>query len=61
MLEYFIKNHLERFGELEDAMYEKDPFVYHSLLSTAINFGFLSPREVVQKVAESTSAMNNKE
>lgn len=61
LLDYFIQNHLDSFGKLEDAMYEDDSFVHHSLLSTAINFGFLSPRELVQKVAESTSAMNNKE
>ncbi len=50
LLEYFCENHLENFGKLEDAMYEKDNYVHHSLLSTAINFGFLSPREVVARV-----------
>ena len=33
-------------------MYEKDNYVHHSLLSTAINFGFLSSREVVARVLE---------
>ena len=49
LLEYFCENHLENFGKLEDAMYKKDNYVHHSLLSTAINFGFLSPREVLER------------
>lgn len=61
LLDYFIENHLDNFGELEDAMYQDDSYVHHSLLSTAINFWMLSPREVVQRVAETDTAMNNKE
>jgi len=61
MLEYFVQNHLERFGELEDAMYQDDPYVFHSMLSTSINFGLLSPKEVVEKVANTKTALNNKE
>jgi len=49
LLEYFCTNHLKDFGKLEDAMYEDDNFVHHSLLSTSINFWFLSPREVLEK------------
>ncbi|NDK10248.1 hypothetical protein GW846_05740 [Candidatus Gracilibacteria bacterium] len=61
MLNYFVQNHLERFGELEDAMYQNDPYVYHSMLSTSINFGLLSPKEVVLRVANTDTALNNKE
>ena len=38
LLEYFCEHHLADFGRLEDAMYETDNYVHHSLLSTAINF-----------------------
>ena len=37
LLDYFISNHLDDFGRLEDAMYTDDNYVHHSLLSTAIN------------------------
>ena len=60
-LEYFIEKHLDQFGKLEDAMYEHDDFVHHSLLSTSINFWMLSPQEVVQKIVETNTAINNKE
>lgn len=61
MLNYFIQNHLERFWELEDAMYQNDPYVFHSMLSTSINFWLLSAKEVVWKVAIAKTALNNKE
>jgi len=50
LLEYFCEYHLENFGRLEDAMYEDDNQVHHSLLSSSINFWFLSPREVLERV-----------
>jgi len=61
LLDYFLKNHLDSFWSLEDAMYIEDNYVHHSLLSTCINFWFLSPREVVIAVENTDTAMNNKE
>lgn len=61
LLDYFCKNHLDDFGKLEDAMYTEDAFVNHSLLSTAINFGLLSPLEVIKKVNSSNSKIESKE
>ena len=42
-------------------MYQNDPYVHHSMLSTSINFGFLSPEEVIQAVVKQDTAINNKE
>jgi deoxyribodipyrimidine photolyase-like uncharacterized protein len=42
-------------------MYEDDAYVHHSLLSASINYGLLSPREVVKAVEQRDTAMNNKE
>lgn len=61
VLDQFVRTKLDRFGELEDAMYQHNDTVYHSLLSTSINFGLLTPREVIQAVAQSDTAINNKE
>ena len=61
LLEYFLENHLDNFWRLEDAMYEDDAYVHHSLLSSSINYWFLSPREVVQAVENTDTGMNNKE
>lgn len=61
LLDYFIKNHLDNFWKLEDAMYQNDNFVNHSLLSNCINFWILSPKEVVEKIEKTNTLLNNKE
>jgi deoxyribodipyrimidine photolyase-related protein len=61
LLNYFVKNHLEYFGQLEDAMYIDDTYVHHSNISTAMNFGLLQPQEVVNIIHKQDTAINNKE
>jgi len=61
LLDYFIAHHLDEFGKLEDAMYAEDDEVHHSLLSTSMNFGLLTPWEVIARVEAADTAMNNKE
>jgi deoxyribodipyrimidine photolyase-related protein len=48
LLKYFMEYHYADFGRLEDAMYQDDMRVHHSMLSTAINFGILHPSEVIE-------------
>ena len=47
-LDHFITQSLPRFGDEQDAMLEGDPFLSHSLLSSSLNLGLLSPLEVCQ-------------
>ena len=61
LLQYFIDHHLDRFGELEDAMYTTSDFVYHSMLSVPINMWLLTPQEVIEAIEKADSALNNKE
>jgi len=60
-LDYFVTHTIDRFGELEDAMYTSSDFVHHSLLSIPLNFGLLSPQEVIAAVEKTDTAINNKE
>ncbi len=48
LLEYFCVNLLPHFGRYEDAMDTRQPFVFHSRLSFALNLKMISPLEVVQ-------------
>ncbi len=61
LLQYFIQYHLPDFGRLEDAMYQDDMRVHHSLLSTAINFWILWPLEVINAVLARDVSLSSKE
>ncbi|MDX1920237.1 MAG: cryptochrome/photolyase family protein [Candidatus Caenarcaniphilales bacterium] len=52
-LEGFCLHFLTSFGDYQDAMHTKDFYLYHSILSYCMNFGFLHPMEVIRKVEES--------
>jgi len=47
LLDHFIDNQLHNFGRYQDAMTEKDPFIYHSRLSFCLNSKILHPLDVV--------------
>jgi deoxyribodipyrimidine photolyase-related protein len=50
MLNDFVNKRLEHFGDYQDAISITSPFVYHSLLSHAINIGLLDPMYCINKV-----------
>ena len=48
-LDHFIHYRLATFGDHQDVMMKHNPFMSHSLLSTSLNLGLLTPIEVIQK------------
>ncbi len=46
-LHRFVGERLGEFGTFEDAMWEGEAFLYHSLLSSSLNLGLLRPEECV--------------
>ena len=42
----FIERCLPDFGTFQDAMQKSEPFLFHALISPALNIGLLDPREV---------------
>jgi len=50
-LQDFIDHRLNRFGEYQDAMWTREPWLYHSRISAALNLKLLHPLEVI-KAAE---------
>ncbi len=48
-LEHFLRDALPLFGDWQDAMATGEPFLWHSLVSTAINLGLLDPLEVCRR------------
>ena len=60
-LDHFIKYKLEHFGDYQDALDDRDPFLYHSLISPYINMGLITPDEVVKIVETAKAPINAKE
>lgn len=48
-LQEFLEQRLERFGPYEDAMTERDPFLFHSVLTPALNLGLVTPAEIMER------------
>lgn len=50
VLDHFINHHLFYFGDYQDAITPRDPFLYHSLISPMMNCGLITPGEILVKV-----------
>ncbi|MBF5059204.1 cryptochrome/photolyase family protein [Candidatus Neptunochlamydia vexilliferae] len=51
-LDLFITERLPLFGHYQDAMIEKEPWMFHSHISFYINTGLLEPLEVIERAEE---------
>ncbi len=50
LIQDFIAHRLASFGKYQDAMWQDEPFLYHSRVSAVMNIKLISPREVIDKV-----------
>ena len=50
VVDHFIKEALQAFGDYQDDMLQGQPFLYHSLISLYINAGLLDPLDVCRRV-----------
>ena len=49
-LKDFLENKLELFGDYEDSISTKENYIFHSLISSYINIGLLTPKEIINEV-----------
>jgi deoxyribodipyrimidine photolyase-related protein len=52
MLAKFIDERLEYFGKYEDAILQEETDLFHSTLSSSLNIGLITPKEVIDRVVE---------
>ncbi|PSH02357.1 MAG: cryptochrome/photolyase family protein [Nanohaloarchaea archaeon QH_8_44_6] len=57
-LDDFLENRLEKFGKYQDAFDSDLKFGYHSLLSSSLNIGLMTPEEVIEKTLEKHGEKN---
>jgi deoxyribodipyrimidine photolyase-related protein len=48
-LRRFLEERLELFGDYEDAMTRRDPFLFHSVLTPMLNLGLITPAECIER------------
>jgi deoxyribodipyrimidine photolyase-related protein len=61
LLDQFVSERLELFGDYQDAISKEHDFIYHSLLSSSLNIGLLTPDEILKEVEDSDAPLNSKE
>lgn len=49
MLIFFLKEKLTHFGAYQDAIVREDHYLFHSILSSSLNIGLLSPDTIIKK------------
>ena len=55
-LDRFIETRLPDFGRYEDAMWSGEAFLFHSLLSSSLNLGLISPADCAQAAIDAYQA-----
>ena len=53
LLKSFIKDKLNLFGDFEDAVSQRDNFLFHSALSPLINNGLITPKQIIEEISNS--------
>ena len=51
-LDEFLEERMHNFGIYEDAISEKDPYLFHGIITPYLNIGLVTPQEILNRVIE---------
>ena len=51
-VESFLQNRFSHFGHYQDAIHKDNPFLFHSLISPALNAGLICPEELMERALD---------
>jgi deoxyribodipyrimidine photolyase-related protein len=57
----FISKRLMYFGDYEDSIQIDEPFLFHSILSSSLNIGLITPQQVIEDILNADAPLNSKE
>lgn len=60
-LHYFMAHKFKHFGPYQDAFSNEDPYLFHSNLSSSLNIGLLSPKEIIDEALKQNVPIESKE
>ena len=58
-LDHFLSKLLPNFGPYQDAMTDRYPFLFHSLLSPGLNMGLITPADIMSRVPKLLKKQNH--
>lgn len=58
LLRNFLENKLRYFGNYEDAISKDNPFLFHSILSSSLNTGLITPQYVIENTLKFSEGNN---
>ncbi|GAB4318240.1 MAG: cryptochrome/photolyase family protein [Methanobacteriaceae archaeon] len=60
--EDFIVNRFKYFGDFEDSIHDQETFLFHSVISSSLNIGLITPGEILDRILKTTHInLNSKE
>jgi len=51
----FLANRFNYFGNFEDSIHEDETFLFHSVISSSLNIGLITPMEIVDSILKTTN------
>lgn len=60
LLNFFITNKLEKFGNIQDAFSKNVTYGNHSIISSSLNIGLLTPQYVIKRILDVFNKSNKK-